>query len=161
VVVRRLIGLYAPCLVGALVVVSSCSPTGNAPVGPQDINSSVQRAATKQEPPPLAPRTNDEIEKVGIPVYLGSSLDDKPESVTIDETSFRRVIKVKMFAPADTATVGAYFMAALKSARKSVIGDNQLRIDGKSKDGDDVEFLLGPAADPKHTVVLAWLTHKK
>jgi|GEM_PF-6437945 len=108
----------------------------------------------------LAPKTTDDVLKLGIPVYPGSVLADGDESSTVEVKSDYRTYKVKMYAPNDSATVIASYLGAIKGGSVSGAADLQ-KVTGQTASGDDIEIMLGPAADHAKTLVMVWLTQKR
>jgi len=159
--VRHLTAAVLAGLLGSAFLSASCDPV--QPISVNSGEAKVPIKPIKAEPKPAlpAPKTTAEVEKLGIPVYKGSVIDDRADSVTVDEREVSRTYKVTLYSPADFATVGSFYQGAIKAANKTVLSDDQLRIDGKTPNGDEIEVMLGPASDHAKTLVLAWVKQNK
>ncbi len=117
-------------------------------------------AQAKKRPVAPAPKTIDDVVKLGVPVYPGTVMAEGEGASSLTDGSFSRVYELKMFAPAKLDEVAANLIKALKNAANSG-GTDYTRITAKTDMGDEIEFRLGPAADHSKTLVMAWVTQLK
>ncbi len=141
-------------LLFGLLVVIGCQPANSGGPPPDFANVSQERPAIP------APKTVADAERLGIPIYPQSVFDEESEHSRLDEKSFGRTYFVKLYAPADVTTVVGYMMKNVKDGKLTGGAEIQ-QIRGKSKDGDDLDIRLGPAADHKRTMLMVWLTQTK
>ena len=110
--------------------------------------------------PKPVPKTTSDLQALGIPVFPGAVIADESNSSTLDEKVYSRTYKVKMYAPKDYATVLGAYMKAIKDVDR--LGDSDFqKLKGKTEVGDEIEVMLGPAADHGKTLVMVWLTQEK
>ena len=143
--------------VTVLVAVIGCDAPTSTPEIPKD-KKTIE--VPKGKAAFALPKKITDVPAMGIPVFEGSVLPEEAGSVTVDEHTYFRTYKVKMYAPAEFATVTQYYMGALKDSRKGGIAEF-LQVNGQSTLGDSVEVRLGPASDHKKTLVMVWLTQSK
>lgn len=153
-VVRSLICLA----IVAGVALSGC----DAPTATPNINGQGQTPHLPAKPKPAVPvpKSVADVEKLGVPVYPGAVLSEEADSATLDDRTFIRTYKVTMIAPAELPKVLQHYLQGVKDAKHGGIEDFQ-QVMGKTKDGDSLEVRLGPAADHKKTLIMAWVTQSK
>ena len=147
-------------IIGTLAFgVWGCEPDSHA-------TPTIDRGAIKTQsgapdrPVAPVPKTADEVAALGIPVYPGSVIAEEADAATLTDQSFSRIYKVKMYAPAEYAIVLGTYTKGIKNSKLGGAQDFQ-KVKGETEKGDDIEVMLGPAADHKKTLVMAWLTQKK
>lgn len=151
---RGSICLFLPLLIGAL---SGCDAPTSTPEIPKE------KKSVEVPKPKVAfalPKKITDVPAMGIPVFEGSVLPEEADSVTVDEHTYFRTYKIKMYAPAEFTAVSQFYMTALKESRKGGMAEF-LQVNGKSTMGDSIEVRLGPAADHKKTLVMVWMTQSK
>lgn len=106
------------------------------------------------------PKTTAEVEKLGIPIYPGATLSEEADSTTLEEKSYTREYKVKMYAPANYATVLGHYARSLKGSKIAGASEFQ-KVIGKTSTGDAIEVWVGPAAGKDRSLILAFLIQTK
>lgn len=156
--VKRNLGLV---LLGAFAIfmVAGCDPEVQDPGALKPIPKPDQYAQAPKPAVPV-PKTTDDVLKLGIPVHPGSVIADEADSTTLDEKKYSRTYKVKMYAPSGYTDVIPTYMKGIVGGSLSGGGDGH-RVSGHTKSGDEIEIMLGPAADHNKTLVMVWLTQKK
>ncbi|MBS1721645.1 MAG: hypothetical protein JSS66_01425 [Armatimonadetes bacterium] len=130
-------------------------PSGTASL--QQVNDEMHRQVEPAQP---AAKTLADVDRLGLKTPSGTILDESPTSSTVTELSYKRTYYVKLYVDGDVAKTTGFFMDSLKDPHFTG-GADAAKIDGKTDKGFDVEVMLGPAADHKKTVALAWITQQK
>lgn len=117
-------------------------------------------AQQTDKPARPVPKTIEEVAKLGVPVFPGSSLSDGADHTRLDDRAYARVYFTKMYAPAEVAAVLGFYMKAVKDARRQG-GVESEQVKGKSPDGADLDVRIAPAADHTKSLVMVWMTETK
>lgn len=107
-----------------------------------------------------APKTIEDVQKLGVPVFPGSVLAEGEAGSTVRTSSLGTTYSLKMYAPGEHGAVAKELKAKLKDSVRAGASDVQ-RITGRTESGDDIEIMLSPAADKTKTLVMAWVTVPK
>lgn len=98
--------------------------------------------------------------KLGVAVPVDSVLAEGKEGLQFEENAFRSTVRAKFYAPGEPAAVANLVKAGLVGASEGG-GVDEKRIVGKTKEGDEVEIMLGPGGNRDKTMVMVYVTRVK
>lgn len=146
--------IAAVALLAVLVGCDSAGRTSRAEFEQASAKSDPQRELAP------APKTIEDVEKLGVPVFPGSVLAEGEAGSTVRTSSLGTTYSLKMYAPGEHGAVAKELKAKLKDSVRAGASDVQ-RITGRTESGDDIEIMLSPAADKTKTLMMVWVTVPK
>ncbi len=147
------LGLTALCLTMA----SGCErgPT----VETQQELADVSRVSNRPVFP--VPKALTDLEAMSVPYVPGSEIRADDELNAVSDRGQVRVYTVRLYAPGDLSEVGPFYLRSLQRSKNLSGTGDTLHIQGANQFGDAIEIRLAPAADPKKTLVLAFVSVRK
>lgn len=119
-----------------------------------------QHGEARTEGAKPAPKSTQELEKMGVPIVKGTVIDEGPDSSTVTERAFRRTYYAKLYSPGNVDAVARFYGSGLGSSTVSGSKTGTL-VRGKVKDGSDVEVRIGPSSEKDRSLVMVWLSEPK
>ncbi|MCC6402493.1 MAG: hypothetical protein IT207_00620 [Fimbriimonadaceae bacterium] len=143
-----------------LLVLALCAGCDTGSDRSVDLAEAENVIQTKNRPPLELPKDIAGLESLGLKIAPDSVLAEGEEGLQIEDKPLSTTVRAKLYSPGSTTVVAELMAAGLKSPR-SAGSDEEMRLTGKTQNGDSVDVMLGPASSKERTMILIYLTRDK
>ncbi|MCW5936001.1 MAG: hypothetical protein KIT11_01675 [Fimbriimonadaceae bacterium] len=107
-----------------------------------------------------APRNATELLALGVTIFPGTEINLEKANSQVEEMTFHRIYSLKMYSPGTVEQVSLHYANSLRNSKVHGSLDER-QVTGNTEDGNSVDVRMSPAADPKKTMVLMWISQSK